>query len=58
MTSEMNWSNNESGHVKPICFFDLCIDKVLQGAFNWINTQLLSTQVHQQEGTKLIFLKF
>ena len=38
-TPEMNWSNIEVDHVKPICMFDVTKDEELKEAFNWKNTQ-------------------
>ena len=41
MTPEMNWSNFEIDHVKPICVFDISNDEELRECFNWKKTQLL-----------------
>ena len=41
MTPEMNWSNTQVDHVKPICMFDVTKDEELKEAFNWLNTQPL-----------------
>ena len=41
MTPDMNWSNIESDHVKPITSFDVSNDEELNEAFNWKNTQPL-----------------
>ena len=51
-TPEMNWSNIEIDHVKPICMFDVSKEEELEEAFNWKNTQPLLKQDHQQKGTK------
>ena len=58
MTPEMNWSNIEIDHVKPICLFDISDDEQLKEAFNWKNTQPLLKQDHLQNGTKFIFLDY
>ena len=58
MTPEMNWTNIEIDHVKPICTFDLSDDEQLKEAFNWINTQPLLKHDHQQKGIKFNFLDF
>ena len=39
MTPQMNWTNFELDHVKPIWMFDLSKDEELREAFNWRNTQ-------------------
>ena len=54
-TPEMNWSNIEIDHVKPICLFDVSKDEELREAFNWKNTQPLLKQDHQQKGIKFNF---
>ena len=41
MAPEMNWSNIEIDHVKPISSFDISDDEQLKEAFNWRNAQLL-----------------
>ena len=41
MTPEMNWSNIEMDHVKPIGMFDVSKDEELREAFCWKNTQPL-----------------
>ena len=58
MTPEMNWTNIELDHVKPICTFDLSDDKQLKEAFNWKNTQPLLKHDHQQKGIKFNFLDY
>ena len=58
ITSEMNWSNIEIDHVKPICMFEVSRDNELKEAFNWNNTQPLLKEVHQQKGTKFNFLDY
>ena len=57
-TPEMNWSNIEIDHVKPICMFDVTKDEELREAFNWKNTQSLLREIHQQKGTKYNFLDY
>ena len=54
MTPEMNWSNTEVDHVKPICMFDVSKDEELGlgEAFCWKNTRPLLKKCHQQKGTK------
>ena len=58
MTSEMNWSNIEIDHVKPICLFNVSDDEELKLAFNWKNTQPLLRQLHSQKGVKFNFLDY
>ena len=57
-TPEMNWSNIEIDHVKPICLFDVSKDEELQEAFSWKNTQPLLKHDHHQKGTKFNFLDY
>ena len=57
-TPEMNWSNIEIDHVKPICMFDVTKDEQLKEAFSWKNTQPLLKQDHQKKGTKFNFLDY
>ena len=45
-TPEMNWSNIEIDHVKPICTFDVSKEEELIEAINWKNTQPLLKEVH------------
>ena len=58
MTPEMNWSNIEIDHVKPICMFDVTKDKELKEAFSWKNTQPLVKEDHRPTGIKLNFLDY
>ena len=51
-TPEMNWSNIEIDHAKPICMFDVSEVEELKEAFSWKNTQPLLKHIHQQKGTK------
>ena len=37
-TPDMNWSNIEIDHVKPICMFNKTDDEELKLAFNWKET--------------------
>ena len=57
-TLEMNWSNIEIDHVKPICMFDISDDEQLKEAFNWRNTQPLLKEIHQKKGIKYNFLDY
>ena len=57
-TSDMNWSNIEIDHVKPICMFDVTKDNELREALNWKNTQPLLKHDHQQKGIKFNFLDY
>ena len=57
-TPEMNWTNTEVDHVKPICMFDVSKDKELGEAFSWKNTQTLFQQDHLQKGIKFNFLDY
>ena len=57
-TPEMNWSNIEIDHVRPICLFDVTKDEELREAFNWKNTQPLLKHDHQQKGIKFNFLDY
>ena len=58
MTPEMNWSNIEIDHVKPICMFDITKDDELREAFSWKNTQPLLKHDHHLQGTKFNFLDY
>ena len=45
----MNWSNDEIGHVNPICSFDVSKDQEMREAFDWKITQpLLKTSSSSQ----------
>ena len=57
-TPEMNWSNIQVDHVKPICMFDVSKDEELKEAFNWKNTQPLHEQDHQQKWIRFNFLDY
>ena len=57
-TPEMNWSNIEIDHVKPICMFDVSKDEELKEAFNWKNTQPLLKKIHLKKGIKFNFLDY
>ena len=57
-TPEMNWSNIEVDHIKPICMFDVSDVEQLKEAFSWKNTQPLLKQDNRQKGTKFIFLDY
>ena len=58
MTPDLNWSNAEIDHVKPICVFDVSKEEELKEAFNWKNTQPLLKQHYQLKGTKFNFLDY
>ena len=58
MTPEMNWSNIEIDHVKPIWMFDVAKDEELKLAFSCKNTQPLLKKDHQQKGVKFNFLDY
>ena len=57
-TTEMNWTNIELDHVKPIYMFDVSKKEELKEALNWKNTQPLLKHDHQQKGTKLNFFDY
>ena len=57
-TPEMNWSNIEIDHVKPICLFDVSKDEELREAFYWKITQPLLNHDHQRKGVKYNFLDY
>ena len=57
-TPEMNWSNIEIDHVKPICMFDVSDDEQFKEAFSWKNTQPLLKHDHHQKGAKYYFLDY
>ena len=57
-TPEMNWSNIEVDHIKPICMFDVSDEEQLKEAFFWKNTQPLLKKDHQLKGTKFNFLDY
>ena len=58
MTPEMDWTNVEIDHVRPIYLFHVSKDDELKLAFCWKITQPLLKQDHQQKGTKYIFLDY
>ena len=58
MTPDMNWTNIEIDHVKPICMFDLSEDEELGDAFCWKNSQPLFKLDHQQKGIKYNFQEY
>ena len=57
-TPEMNWSNIETEHVRPICSFDISKDAELNEAFKWEHTQPLLKEIHSQEGVNYNFLDY
>ena len=58
MIPDMNWSNVEIDHVKPIRMFDVSKDEELKEAFSWKNTLPLLKRNHQQKGEKFNFLDY
>ena len=58
ITPEMDWSNIEIDHVKPICMFDVSKKEELKEAFNWKNTQPLLKYDRQRKRTKFNFLDY
>ena len=58
VTPEINWTNTEVDHVKPICLFDVSKDEELKEAFSWKNTQPLLKHDLQLKGTKFNFLDY
>ena len=52
MTPEMNWSNIQIDHIKPISSFDVSKEDELLEAFNWRNTQPLLKEDNLRKGTK------
>ena len=55
MTPEMNWTNFEIDHLRPISSFDISKDEELREAFNWKNTQPFLKHDHHEKGTKYKF---
>ena len=55
---EMNWSNIEVDHVKPICLSDVSKDGELKDAFNWKNTQTILKEIHSQKGFRFNFFDY
>ena len=55
---EMNWTNIEIDHIKPIGMFDVSKDEELREEFCWKNTQPLLKKDHQLKGTKPNFLDY
>ena len=58
MTPEMNWSNKDIDHVKPICVFDVSKDEKLGEGFCWKNTQALLEKDHQNKVIKFNLLDY
>ena len=56
--TEMNWSNTEVDHIKPICMFDVSKEEELKEASFWKNTQPLLKHDHQNKGIKFKFLDY
>ena len=57
-TPEVNWSNNVTDHVKPICLFNVSKEEELREAFCWKNTQSLIKEVQSQKSIKHNFLVY
>ena len=57
-TPEMNWTNIELDHIKPICMFDVSKDEELKETVSWKNTQPLLKHDHRKKGTKFTFLDY
>ena len=58
ITPEVNWSNTENYHVRPICLFDVSNTDELKEAFCGKSTQPFLKKDHLQKGTKYSFLKY
>ena len=52
MIPEINWTNTEIDHVKPICKFGVFKDEELRKAFDRKNTHPLLKNINQQKGFK------
>ena len=57
-TPEVNWTNIEIDHFKPICMFNISNDEELKLAFNWKSTQPLLKEVHSQKVVKFDLLDY
>ena len=57
-TPEINWTNIEIDHMKPICMFYVTKDEEIKEAFSWKNTQPLLKEDHRQKGIKFSFLDY
>ena len=58
MTPDMNWTNLEIDHVKPICMFVISKEEELKEVFGWENTQPLLKEIYSQKGIKFNFLEY
>ena len=58
MIPEMNWSNIEIDHVKPICILNISDVEEIKLAFNWKNTQPLLKEVPSHKGVKFKLLQY
>ena len=58
MTPEMDWSNFEIDHDKPISSLDDSKDEETWEAFSWVKTQPLFKEIHQHKGTKFYFIDY
>ena len=55
LTPEMNWSNIEMDHVKPICMFDLSRDEILKMLTVRKTHNHFSNMIINKKGINLIF---
>ena len=58
MSPEMNWSNINMDHTKPIVPFDKSKDEELREASNWKNTQPFLKNDILQKGRKINSLDY
>ena len=58
MTPDMNWSNLEIDHLKPVCMFIKSKDEELKETFSWKSTQPSLKHDHQLKGTKFSSLVY
>ena len=57
-TPEIDWSNTDVDHLKPICSFDNSNQEELKLAFNWKNSQPLHKEGPSLKGVKFNFLDY
>ena len=58
MTPEINWSNIEIDHMKPIFMFDISKYEELRETFCWKITQPILKEIHSHKGIKFNFLDY
>ena len=58
MGPKMTWNNIHIDHLKPISSFGVSKDEELNEEFNRRIAQAFLKEVHQHEGTKIIFLDY